>query len=83
MRGSARSTCWYMTARKMCKRPHGFLESHRKDIMEFFGKEYVVGIDGVSERSLELKRSQRELVVVVRDVLVLILTAGHEWRVNQ
>ena len=50
--------------------------------MEFFGKEYVVGIDGVSKRSLGLKRSQRELVVVVRDVLVLILTAGHEWRVN-
>ena len=51
--------------------------------MQLFGEEKVMGVDETSERLLGLVWSQSERAKVVRDVLVLVLSASHEGRVEE
>ena len=66
----------------MCERSHRGLEGCREDLVEFFGKEEVMGVNEASERLSELVLSWGERTIVVRNILTLIFSASDEGRVK-
>ena len=67
----------------MCEGTHWNLESRRENLMQCFGEEDVMGVDKSSERFLGLVRSQRKRAKVILDVLTLVPTTSHKWRVEE